>query len=368
MHIRPSAFPVPAFIQRLLLCTTALLWLSACSEPPPAEKSVRPVKSMLVEDHHVARVIVLPAKVRAADKVDMAFQVPGKITELSVVNGQRVAKGTVLAALDSRDYESNLKAARAEYQRTQADYSRFKELVQRQLISKAEFDRQQALRDIAEANVEKAQKALDDTRLVAPFAGVVTQRYADAHEDVNAKQPVLSLQNMAHLEVVVQVPENAIPRDENIDTMRTGFDAFARFQGLPDRLFDLTMREFSLDADPRTQSYELVLEMAIPGNLSIYPGMSATVEATMPVDEDHHLLIPATAVFASATDNAQQFVWLVDTNTLTVQQRPVAIGSLLGDKIEIISGIEVGMRIVTAGVHYLAEGDVVRLLPDADGA
>ncbi len=356
----------PSFcVRSLLLTLTSVFIISGCSETVEPTKLVRPVKSMLVADHHAASVMVFPGKIRAADKVDMAFQVPGQIKILNAVNGQRVAQGTVLAQLDSRDFESNLKAAKAEYQRAQADFRRFKELVERQLISKADFDRQRALRDIAEANVEKAQKALDDTKLVAPFSGVVAHRYADNFEDVNAKQPILSLQNMASLEVVVQVPENAIPQNQDMEIMQEEIEAFARFNGLPDRLFDLQMKEFTLDADPRTQSFELVLQMATPNNLSIYPGMSATVEATMPMMDEKHLLIPAAAVFASAVDNDQQFVWVINSDALTVSKLPVAVGSLQGDKIEIISGIEVGMRIVTAGVNYLAEGDAVRLMQSA---
>lgn len=353
-------------VRSLLLSLLSVILVSACSETVEPKKMVRPVKSMLVEDHHAASVVVFPGKIRAADKVDMAFQVPGQIKILNAVNGQRVPQGAVLAQLDSRDFESNFKAAKAEYQRAQADFRRFKELVERQLISKADFDRQRAVRDIAEANVEKAQKALEDTKLVAPFAGVVAHRYADNFEDVNAKQPILSLQNMSNLEVVVQVPENAIPQNQDIDIIQREVDAVARFHGLPDRSFDLEVKEFTLDADPRTQSFELVLQMATPNNLSIYPGMSATVEATMPMHGDEHLLIPAAAVFASAVNNDQQYVWRVDTETLTVSKLPVTVGSLQGDKIEIISGIEVGMRIVTAGVNYLAAGDEIRLMRDAE--
>jgi RND family efflux transporter MFP subunit len=344
-----------------------LLLLWGCAEEVETVKLIRPVKTILVEDHHAAVVRVLPGKVRASEKVDMAFQVSGQLKMLNAVNGQRVAKGTVLAELDGRDFNSNLKAVRAEYQRAQADFRRYEELVERQLISKTDYDRQKAARDIAEANVEKAQKALDDTRLVAPFSGVVAHRYVDNFEDVNAKQAILSLQNMSDLEIVVQIPENDIPRDTTVEEESEKLDAFVRFHGLPDRVFDLEIKEFAPDADPKTQTFELVLKMKNPGDLNLYPGMSASVEATMPMDDERHLLLPASAVFASPTEADKQFVWIVDTEQ-RVQKVAVNIGALQGDKIEVTSGLEIGMRVVTAGVNYLAEGDQVRLLKNADEA
>ncbi|WP_423894027.1 efflux RND transporter periplasmic adaptor subunit [Candidatus Pelagadaptatus aseana] len=348
-----------------LIMSLLVLW--GCAEETETVKLIRPVKTMLVEDHHAAIVRVLPGKVRASEKVDMAFQVSGQLKMLNAFNGQRVAAGTVLAELDNRDFNSNLKAARAEYQRAQADYRRFKELVERQLISKTDFDRQTAARDIAEANVEKAQKALDDTRLVAPFSGVVTQRYVDNFEDITAKQAILSLQNMSDLEIVVQVPENYIPIDATIEEESKDVEAYARFQGVDDRVFDLGIKEFAPDADPKTQTFELVLQMRNPGDVNIYPGMSAAVEATMPMDDERHLLLPASAIFASPTDAEKQYVWIVDPVNLTVSQLEVKIGVLQGDKVEVTEGLQIGMRVVTAGVNYLAEGDQVRLL-SSDGA
>jgi RND family efflux transporter MFP subunit len=344
-----------------------LAFLMGCSEPPIEEKVIRPVKSILVEAHHAGVVRNLPGKVRAADKVDLAFQVSGRMTHMDVLSGQRVIKNTVLARLDSRDYDSNVKAARAEYNRAQSDFLRAKELVAKNLVSKSDFDNKRAQRDIAETKVEKSAKALEDTQLKAPFAGLVTTRYVTNFQDVQAKQPIVSLQNISSLEVVVHVPENAIPKNLTANQLDE-VEAFASFEGVRDKQFELSIKEFEGEADPITQLFTLVWEMDYPESLSIYPGMSVAVELVLPVKtEDSTLMLPSTSVFADQSGGDAQFVWVIDLETLQVHRQEVIIGALRADKIEIISGVDVGMQVVTAGVNYLSEGDVVRLITDSRG-
>lgn len=351
---------------RLGLCLAFTL-VAACGGQDEAlpEPMVRPVKSMVVGAADGVSRRVFPGKIRAAKQVDLSFQVAGQLRELKVLNGQTVARDEILAELDDRDFVSNLKAAEAEFSLAQADFERSGALVKRQLVSRSEYDQMRAQRDIAEANVERARKALSDTRLRAPFAGVVAHRYVENFQDINAKQPIVSLQNSVNLEVVINIPENSIlTLNENRDFVTIS----AAFDSLPGRSFPLTVKEYSTDTNPTTQSYEVVLLMERPADVNLFPGMTASVTAELqtPQTQTASLWIPLAAVFADREGKDSQYVWVVNPQTLTVARREVSTGGLRSDQVEITGGLHTGERIVTAGVHYLQADDKIRL-PEVAG-
>ncbi len=354
-----------------ILAGATLLAVSGCNEQPAAKPDIiRPVKFIIVQAPSLERNRSFPGRVEATDKVDLAFKVAGALTDLPIKQGQQVKKGQALAKLDSRDYRSNYKAASAEFTRAKADYKRASEIFKRKLISKAEVDRLKATLDIASTDVEKTLKALNDTTMKAPFSGVIANLYVDNFQDVNAKEPILSLQDNSALDIVVQVPESVVVKSGR----RThDVDLKATFEAFPEQSYTLSIKEFSTEADPDTQTFQYVLTMPAPKEINALPGMSVTVTAQprfipdTPLAEEPTIKIPATALFADPAGQNQQFVWIYDDASETVNRREVSIGLLGGSLVEISSGLEAGERIVTAGVHYLQPGQKVRLFDDQAG-
>lgn len=355
----------------LILASSMFLVLAGCNEQPAAKPEiVRPVKSIIVQAPSLERNRSFPGRVEATGKVNLAFKVAGALTDLPIKQGQQVKKGQILAKLDSRDYRSNYKAASAEYTRAKADYNRAAEIFKRNLISKADVDRLKATLSIAATDVEKTRKAVNDTTMKAPFSGVIANLYVDNFQDVNAKEPILSLQDNSALDIVVQVPESVVVKSGR----RThDVDLQASFEAFPEKSFTLSIKEFSTEADPDTQTFQYVLTMPAPKEINALPGMSVTVTAQprftpdTPLAEESTIKIPAMAVFADPAGQNQQFVWIYDDTSQTVNRREVAIGLLGGSLVEVISGLEAGERIVTAGVHYLQPGQKVRLFEDQAG-
>lgn len=346
----------------VLLSALLALICSACSdESTVEEKPVRPVVSIIAGGENANLQRNFPGKINASRQVDLAFQVPGRLIELPVIKGQHVKAGSPLAKLDTRDYESNLKAAQAKVLRTQAEFKRAEELVKKQLVSRSDFDKKTAERDIAAADAEKVKKALEDATLTAPFDGVIGNTFVENFEDVSAKQPILSLQGGTGYEVVINIPENSVLRIS--EDVRGKITSYATFDSLPDRQFPLTIKEAALEADPTTQTYEVALLMEEPGDdLTILPGMSVTVVATMPQSQtEAGISIPVTALFSNREGGKGQYIWIIQPNSMTVSLRKVAIDRIEGDRVQIIQGLQAGERVVSAGVHYLQEGDKVRL-------
>ena len=326
-------------------------------EGPP---TVRPVRTMVVGGGVSGR-LTFPGTVQAADRAEMAFRVAGPLIELPVNEGDEVAEGQLLARIDARDFQIAVAEARAAFDQAEAEAQRYQRLYERDAVPVADLELRQAQRDVARARYEQAQADLRDTRMRAPFSGQIGVKYVENFEDVQAKQPILSLHNVTHVEIVINVPEQimAAVRGGTSTTITASFDA------LPDVGFPVTVKEYAVNADPQTRTFAVTLAMSQPEELNVLPGMTALVTAEVMAvggeGEAIPITIPAFAVFPDEAGNSH--VWVVDEEMQTVHRRAVQVGSVTGaDNIVVLGGLEPGERIAVAGIHQLQEGQKIRLM------
>jgi RND family efflux transporter MFP subunit len=327
------------------------------TEPPP--EVVRPVKMMTVAAPGGPTGKRYPGTVRANEEVDLAFEVPGRVVQLPVKRGDFVAAGDLLAQLDERDYRNNRDAARATRDETFNTLERIKALRERQAATERELIIAQSAFDRADAELRIAAKALADCTLLAPFDGVVANRFFELYENVEAKQKIFSIQEIDIVKVIIDVPQRDVIRlpEGEAGTFEV------RFAAVPDRVFTATVKEFVTEADPVTQTYEAAIIFPAPEAFTVLPGMTASVTwfppaaagRRMGADQDP-VLVPAAAVFDDTGAEGAE-VWVIDAETMRVGRRPVQIGRIVeGDMIEILAGLSAGELIATAGVHHLREG------------
>ena len=358
-------FPFAALVAGAVLG----LLLTGCEKPqePEGEPPVRPVKTMLVEATSAGGMRQFPARIDSLNKADLAFRVPGKVKEILVVEGQEVKKGELLAKLDDTDYRIVVNDRRATFQRARQDFERARKLIKDGYISRTDYDKLEAAFKSARAALQAAEQDLAYTELHAPFSGTVAKRYVEQFEEVKPNQPVLALSDTSSLKVIFDVPENIVLSiDSGPD--RKPIPVWASFEGVTDRKFKLNFLEVATRADPQTQTFQVTFTMPKPTEFTVLPGMTATV--TVDLSQARRVirgtLLPLTAVTADAALNP--IVWVVDEKDNTVHSRKVKVGELSGSRIEVLEGVEDGMRVVTAGTVYLAEGMKVRLLPEEEQA
>jgi RND family efflux transporter MFP subunit len=366
----------------LLLAIVSVFTFSCGKEEQqtPVKKVTRPVKMMTLKSADTASTFSFPGKVRAAQKVELAFQVAGPLIKLLVKEGQEVKKGDHLAQIDPKDFQTSLQQtkgqlakATAAIERAQSEYKRILRIMKEDpgATSQSMVDRKREAVDAAKAEissfkaaVQGAKDQLGYTRLMAPFTGVIAKRYVDNFEEIKAKQPILSLQNISQIEILIDLPENFMARVKD-GTAK----AYAEFTAAPGERFELKVKEVAQEADSQTQTYQVVLEMiSSPAGVRILPGMTANVVGRTQLEGSagEKYVIPAIAVFADDAGNPH--VWVVSKDTMTVQKRKVTTGDLTGtDSIQILDGLQPGEQIAITGVAQLREGMSVRNLSELEG-
>jgi RND family efflux transporter MFP subunit len=344
--------------------STALL-LSAvpgCGKAPAEEAAppARPVKLLTVTPDGRQGALELPAEIRARDSVELAFNVPGQVTELPALEGTPVEAGAMLASLDNSDYRARLLAAQAAHELAQAEFDRYSELVANGAVAVAELDHRKAALQSARSELELVRKQFDDTVLRAPFDGLVARRMVQRFANVQAKQPVLLFQSLSPLDVVIDVPEPLVLRTE--PGRARSVEAVVRFENLPGVALPVTLREIKTEADPQTRTFQVVFALEDTGGLTVLPGMSAILEAHRDdlFGKEEIFLVPPLAVEGAADGHAR--VWVYDPQSGTVEPRPVEIGMLHDGGVEVRSGLKAGEQIVTAGISQLKAGMRVRPL------
>lgn len=342
----------------------AVFFFDFKDEEPELPPLVRPLKTFLVEAPNAYPEQKYPGKVRANREVNLAFEVSGTMIEKLVKKGDQVEQGKLLARLDPRDYQNDLAKAKAEGDRAQAHLERIKKAAESNAVSKQEVSDAQAAYDVAQAQIKIAAKALDDTNMRARFAGVIANTFAEEFENIQARQPIMSLQDVTSVDVEINVPEERIARiNPAVGAERHAFVAI--FDYLPGREFEVKLKEFSTEADPLTQTYTASFVMDSPKDLTILPGMTATIVEYQVIGEygENIFAVPINAVPVDGV--GQYYVWLVkqkDQRIYTVHRVNVEVGRMAGDQIMVTKGLSDGDRVAAAGVGFLREGQEVSLL------
>jgi RND family efflux transporter MFP subunit len=204
-------------VYRLLRATAAAAFglsfagittLTGCGdEPAPAPPVARPIKIMTIDDRGTVEVLEYSGTVSAAQHSEMAFEVPGKITDFPVIEGQIVKKGDFLVRIDPRDMAALADVDTAKVQLAKAEYERQRKLFEADVSSQQELDRAQRAYEVARARSKGSAKGLEDTELFALFDGIVAKKLVKDFENVQAKQAVLILQDTTSLEIDVTIPE-----------------------------------------------------------------------------------------------------------------------------------------------------------------
>ncbi len=351
-----------------------LLFLFACSkEEPPKKEVIRPVKAVQVGGLEVLTGRTFPGTAKATREANLSFRVNGSLSQFPAKVGDEVKKGKLMARLDPRDYEVNVRNARGQLDRAraamklaQSSYDRVVGIRAKDpgAISEAMIDAKLGERDSAkaqvaslEAQVATAKDALSYTYLKAPFSGTVVETFVENFEDVQAKQQIVRIVDTSKIEFVVNIPENLISHAPKVKKVFVRFDAFS------DREISGTIKEIGKEASKTTRTYPVTLLMDQPDGIKILPGMAGQARGdrkSAVIAGGEGIIVPISAVITSDGEK-QNHVWVIDEKSGQVALRKVTTGKLSDRGIMINEGLNPGEWIAIAGVHSFQEGQKVRI-------
>lgn len=351
----------------IVCCAGSIAWYSSVSgninqkTALTAETNTpRPIPTTLVKEATTQKIRLFPGIVKAKSNVELAFSVDGVLVELKARESRRVRKGEVVARLDERDFRNAHDATKAKFLRSDLDFKRVATLHKKDVVSQSEFDTAKANVDVARAEFEISKKGIEDTIIVAPFDGIVAQRYVENNEHVKKFTPILALKDISEIEIVIQVPERLMAQSgiHKFKNIKASFDIDNS------QWFPCKVKEHSVQADPVTRTYEVAVSLQAPDDLKVLPGMTATVKASTAstINQNHAVsalaLIPVESVFSDS--KGKSYIWKIPDTCGKPEKIEVTLGDMHEDSIEILSGLASGVRIATAGIHSLSESMLVR--------
>lgn len=341
-------------LRNILLVMAAIAFaFTACKSSNGDEshtETVKYVKLTTIEDGIVQNKMVFNGKIKEKSLTSLSFRVGGPLMKLTVETGDFVRAGQVIAEIDKRDYKLQVQQTKAQFTQTEAEYKRYKQLIEQDKIPANTFERVESGYLMAKTAYENAENQLKDTELKAPFSGYVFEKFVENHQTVGAGVPIISLIDNSQLEVVVSVSESQVQRVHH-DKESLLAVSNAGVSKLPIKLLSVSEKTM------QDGLYEVKFAFQNKSEFNVAPGMTA--EVTMLCDaQNSSIVIPGSAVFHEKTFD---YVWIYNSSTKKVEKRKVNISAVVsGGKAAVKSGLKSGEQVVTAGVHYLVDGQQVK--------
>ncbi len=333
------------------LLLTALL--AGCSKSPAENSRGAAAPALAVQAAPVAAAelpapIEITGTVRAAQRATLAARVMGTLVEIPVALGQRVAAGELLARISAREMDARLAQARAQLNSASRDLERERSLLAQ---GASTTDLVRSLEDrhaAAQATVREAETMLGYTEIRAPFAGVITRKFADAGDLAAPGQPLVALDGLGRHEVEAAVP------DSRVAPLAPG-QRLPVFIAAANRACDGTITEIAAAADAAARA--VLIRLALPDGTDARSGQFARV--LLPGAPVRTLLVPAAAV---GRFGQMERVFVVGPDNRAVL-RLVKTGARRGDRVEIVSGLEEGESVLVAPPAALREGQALEVRP-----
>lgn len=345
---------LPSFLIKTLLITS---FITACDSKAPVSKDaeiVRPAKLLQVGQSDGDNFLNYPAVIESQQLSALSFEVGGTVKELPVIEAQKVKKGDMLAKLDQKDLLAKLSSVQAQFKNADTEYQRAVRLMKADAISTSDLEKRKSQRDVSWSAVESAQKALENSVLVAPYDGAISKVSIKLNQIVQAGSSAIDILGKGGLEAVINLPSSILATAKK----RTKPDdsAFIVLDAAPNLHIPTFFKEVALVADSASQTYPVTFKFKAPETLNILPGMNAVVWFKDPSKRSKNtkeIRIPLTAI---ATDGDEKYVWVVNINSMAVSKRTVIVEKGVGTRIGILNGLKSGEIIVVAGISALSEG------------
>jgi len=335
-----------------ILAIGGALFVAACgaeTAAPPAAPAPLPIRIAVAVPASGNTDLGITGTVRLKRETQLGFNTPGRIAAISVLEGQSVGQGQLLARLDPTGLDAASASARAEAVRTAADLKRMETLSNQGWVTRSRVESAAASAVAAQARVTQTGFDARLGRILAPASGIILRRAAEPGQIVAAGTPILVLGEVGSGYVL-----RLSVSDADLARLRPGQGAAVTLPALSPNPIAATITEIGARGDERTGTFQV--ELRLPPVAGLRSGLIGTARlriggqgaATGPVS------VPASAVFAARADEG--FVYVYTPSSRVVRSRMVALGAVDDRAVTIISGLHAGEQVAVSGVDRLRDG------------
>lgn len=357
-----------------------------------------PVKVTPAQKSQLIIKLKAPGEAVTSKKINMKADIAGIVKRLKVEESQHVKQGELLVELDDKEYRLELDRVEASrlkvlsellvekrfaeseeepphsnkqiVQKAKEEFEKTRELYQKGLISRKDFDEASAQYELAliesgekkeeilaaskgltqaVIEVKRAKINLEKTRILAPFSGIITDIKISPQEHLTSGRELFTLVNISQIQVHVKVLESEIGR------IKVGREVVIRFSAYPEKVFKGKVKAISPVINPEDKTCNVIVEVANPEE-EIKPGMHAEVEIPAEIHKDR-LLIPQEAVLVRA---GRKLAFVVENGL--AKWRYIKVGLENEDYAEVLEGVKEGEFVIIEGHFTLAHDARVRIV------
>ena len=327
----------------------SLVLFSSCGKPEEKKaKNTQEVEKVLVKvdmvkSQPVEQLHNFTATVEPEVKNNIAASMPGRIVEILTEVGKEVQKGQLLVKMDP----TNLLQAQTQLANLEVDYKRVSELYNAGGASKQMVDQLKTQLD----NVRTTCKNLsENANLVSPISGIVTARNYDSGDLYSGAMPILTVMQIKPVKMRINVSETYFSQ------IKSGMDVEVQLDVYPGEKFTGKVSLIYPTIDPSTHTFGV--EVSINNsNMRVRPGMYAKV--TLNFGTGRSVVVPDAAIQKQSGSN-DKYAFTIENGV--AKYHKVELGKRLGDNYEILSGLNAGDVVVTAGQVRLIDGTEVEII------
>ena len=301
--------------------------------------------------------------------INLSFRSSGIVTKLDMKLGQKVRKNDLLGTLDNvsarLNYESAIESknsSESQMNTAKLALNRVRTLYEKGSSSLSDYEDAKNSYRTAVASFESSKRSVaiqqDQIRfgyLYAPEDGVIASVSAEVDENVSPGQTIGVLNAGSAIEISLGLPESVINAVKKDMKVRVSFTA------IPEEIFNAVVTEVAPAVDQNTSTYPVTV-MVTDRDDRIKSGMAASVNFEFVSEslDKKTMVVPANAV---GEDGNGRFVFIIEESDemTTVNKQPITIGNLTPEGFEVVSGLQIGQKIATAGLQTLLDGQEVKL-------
>ncbi len=333
-----------------LLLLFAACFINGCTGEPSNKKALDPISviTQKVEKIAVNREITASGNIEGSKTARLGFLVAGKINYIAGEEGATIGAGQLLASLDPENYRIAKDAADANLAQAQDEFNRLSLMHQRKSLSESDFSKISNTLKAARAQQNVQNKNLLDTKIYAPFKGVLLKKGAEVGEIIGTGMPLFVVSDIDTVKVNASVPET------DLHLVKIDSEAKVFISAIDSNVTGRVIEVGSV-SEPTTRSFTVRIALKNP-DLKIRPGMTAEVKITTSKPTEI-LAVPGEAVLRDLDNSA--YVFVADQQKSQAFKRKVSLGQIAGNNIEITSGISPDEIIVVGGQHKLTDGSSI---------